>query len=84
MIPNWVRSDRFDEWPGCFQCGHYFGGGRCAAFPERIPQPIMFGEVDHFVPRPGQVGETVFEPMDVEYFLRTGKRAAADEAIERR
>jgi hypothetical protein len=26
------------------------------------------------VPRPGQAGETVFEPMDVEWWRRTGER----------
>jgi len=33
----------------------------CIAFPTRIPLLIASGEIDHLVPRPGQVGETVFE-----------------------
>jgi hypothetical protein len=32
------------------------------AYPTQIPIPIASGEVDHLVVRPGQVGDTVFEP----------------------
>lgn len=70
---NWEPSERFEEWPGCLSCGHY-RRGRCSAFPNRIPFPIASGQVDHLVPRPGQVGETVFAPMDYEHFVRTGER----------
>lgn len=70
---NWEPSERFDEWPGCFECAHY-RYNRCAAFPERIPLLILSGEVDHMVSRPGQVGEIVFEPMDIEHWRRTGER----------
>jgi hypothetical protein len=34
----------------------------CAAYPTRIPIIIASGDVDHLVVRPGQVGDTVFEP----------------------
>jgi hypothetical protein len=34
----------------------------CVAFPHRIPIQIVSGEIDHLVVRPGQVGDTVFEP----------------------
>ena len=37
----------------------------CIAYPDRIPIMIASGEVDHLVVRPGQVGETVFEPLPV-------------------
>jgi hypothetical protein len=30
--------------------------------------------VDHMVKRPEQVGDTVFEPMDVDHWYRTGER----------
>jgi len=78
MPTSWKPSDRFDEWQGCLGCAHYRLGGRpaCVAYPERIPLPILSGEVDHMVPRPGQVGDTVFEPMDLELWRRTGQRAS--------
>ena len=34
----------------------------CPAYPDRIPLVIVAGEIDHLVVRPGQVGDTVFEP----------------------
>jgi hypothetical protein len=76
MRPDWEPSDRFEEWQGCLGCGHYRLEGRaaCIAYPDRIPLPILSGEVDHMVPRPGQVGTTVFTPMDFEHFRRTGRR----------
>jgi len=37
----------------------------CAAYPLRIPIVIASGEMDHLVVRPGQVGDTVFEPRPV-------------------
>jgi hypothetical protein len=38
----------------------------CAAYSQRIPLVIASGEVDHLVMRPGQVGDTVFEPRVAE------------------
>jgi hypothetical protein len=73
---NWEPSDRFDEWQGCIGCAHY-QRGRCAAYPKAIPLPIISGEVDHTVPRPGQIGDTVFEPVDLEVFFRTRQRVPA-------
>ena len=60
---NWEPSARFAEWPGCLLCGHY-QHGRCIAYPKAIPLPIISGAVGHMVPRLGQVGATVFEPID--------------------
>ena len=80
---NWERSEQFEEWPGCFECAHY-RHGRCAAYPERIPLTILSGEVDHLVPRPGQVDAILFEPMDREAFLATGKRVPAQAAPAKR
>jgi hypothetical protein len=70
---NWKRSERFDEWPGCRFCAHW-RAGKCAAYPDRIPLIIISGEVDHMVKRPEQVGDTVFEPMDIDHWYRTGER----------
>jgi hypothetical protein len=73
---NWDPSPQFEDWQGCIGCAHY-QRGRCAAYPKGIPLPIISGEVDHMVPRPGQVGNIVFEPMDLEVFHRTRKRVPA-------
>jgi hypothetical protein len=59
---NWQRSIPAEEsWGGCRWCVHFRIDGTCVAYPERIPSMIEDGQVDHLVPRPGQVGETVFE-----------------------
>ena len=73
---NWERSERFDEWEGCRGCAHY-RRGRCVAYPNGIPLIIFSGQVDHMVPRPGQVGDTVFEPMDWDVFSATRERVPA-------
>jgi hypothetical protein len=73
---NWEPSDRFDEWQGCRACIHY-DCGRCVAYPKRIPLLILSGEVDHMVPRPWQVGDTVFEPIDFVRWVETGERVPA-------
>ena len=70
---SWEPSERFEEWEGCLGCAHYHHA-KCAAYPMGIPLPILSGEVDHMIPRPGQVGDTIFEPMDVEVWRRTGHR----------
>jgi hypothetical protein len=51
-------------------------GGRahCAAYPDGIPFAIASGQVDHLVPRPGQVGDIVFAELDFDHFRRTGER----------
>jgi hypothetical protein len=43
---------------------------------------ILSGEADHMVPRPGQVGETVFEPLDFEWWVKTRERRPLVEAPE--
>ncbi|HEY7068115.1 MAG TPA: hypothetical protein VII06_42080 [Chloroflexota bacterium] len=59
--PNWERTVPKDEsWGGCRACKHFRLDFTCAAYPERIPLIIADGQVDHLVPRPGQVGDTVF------------------------
>jgi hypothetical protein len=72
-MADWEPSDRFDEWPSCRGCVHY-QRARCVAYPDRIPFMIMSGQADHFVVRPGQVGDTVFEPLDLQWWLKTGER----------
>ncbi len=73
MTPDWKPSERFDEWKGCFGCAHW-RYQNCIAYPKAIPFMIVSGQTDHMVPRPGQVGDTVFEPMDVEHWRLTGER----------
>jgi hypothetical protein len=77
---NWEPSARFDEWQGCIGCAHY-RRARCVAYPKAIPLIILSGQVDHMVPRPGQVGETVFEPMDWEIWRATRQRVPAKAAV---
>jgi hypothetical protein len=73
---NWEPSERFGEWQGCRGCVHY-DRGRCPAYPQRIPLLILSGQVDHMIRRPGQVGDTVFEPLDYAVWLETGRRVPA-------
>jgi hypothetical protein len=61
------------EYPGCLGCG-YYRGGRCDAFPDRIPLAIISGELDHLTVRPGQVGTIVFTHLDFEVWKRTRQR----------
>lgn len=78
-MADWERSEGFEMWYGCRNCGH-FRGNRCVAYPNGIPFLIASGQVDHFVPRPGQVGDTVFTTFDLEVFTATGKRVPAPES----
>ena len=73
---NWEPSAHFEQWEGCRLCVHW-RGGRCVAYPEGIPLPIIAGQVDHLVKRPGQVNATIFEPIDLETWQRTGERVPA-------
>ncbi len=75
---DWEPSDKYDEWGGCFGCGHW-RGATCIAYPKRIPMMIIDGQTDHMVPRPGQVGDIVYEPRDYDHWLRTGERRTAQE-----
>ena len=50
--PDWKPSAQYASWPGCRKCRH-FQGTHCDAYPIRIPPPIISGQVDHMVPRPG-------------------------------
>jgi hypothetical protein len=83
---NWEPSDHADEFGGCRFCTHYQGGGRCTAFPTRIPLPIFAGDIDHMIVRPGQTGGDVFAPIDFEVWQATGERhpAPTKAAIARR
>jgi hypothetical protein len=72
-MANWERSERFDEWQGCLGCARY-RYGKCDAYPRSIPQIILDGQVDHMIPRPGQVEGILFEPMDVNWWRETGER----------
>ena len=60
---GWERSiPRDQRWGGCRACAHFKPDMTCGAYAERIPIVIASGEVDHLVHRPGQVGDSVFEP----------------------
>jgi hypothetical protein len=78
---NWEPSERFDEWQGCLGCVHW-RGGTCVAYPRGVPLMIVGGEVDHMVPRPGQVGDTVFEPIDWEVYHTTRQRVPSASPAE--
>jgi hypothetical protein len=75
---NWEPSEHFAEWQGCLGCAHY-RHGRCAAYPRGIPIQLISGQVDHMVPRPGQVEGILFEPMDWDVFRATRQRVPARE-----
>lgn len=70
---SWDPAPNASEFQGGIGCGHY-RAGKCQAYPERIPLAIVSGEVDHMVKRPGQAGDTVFEPMDFDLWRRTRRR----------
>jgi hypothetical protein len=62
-MADWQRSAEFAQWPGCGECRYLdLGNIACAAYPNEIPLPIMSGEVDHMVERPGQTPGILFEP----------------------
>ena len=61
---DWEPSPLYASWPGCRKCRH-FRGTHFAVYPVRIPLPIVSGQVDHMVPRPGDHG-ILFEPISVE------------------
>ena len=54
---------QFDR-PICFDCKHYRGDGICEAFPDRIPERILWGEIDHDKPLKGQKNDLVYEPIE--------------------
>jgi len=45
----------------CLECSHYKGSNRCIAFPEGIPEEIIYGKNKHSKPIKGQDNEIVFE-----------------------
>ncbi len=50
--------------PLCLDCVHMtFGTLCCKAFPMGIPKPILYSEVDHDQPYPGD-GGIMFEPVE--------------------
>jgi len=58
--------------PICFKCKHYNGinddTGRyyCKAFPDGIPDDILFAKFDHICIHPDQENNIVFEPIGEE------------------
>ncbi len=72
---NWERSVLEGEGTVCGACAHLRPDNTCAAFPDRIPLIIASGEVDHWVKRPGQVGDYVFELAMTDERWRFGQAA---------
>jgi hypothetical protein len=66
-------SDHTSLKVSCYNCAH-FRWSHCIAYPDGIPLAIISGQVDHLVPRPGQVGDAVFEPMNLEIWERERRR----------
>jgi hypothetical protein len=83
---TWEPVPNAENFPGCLGCGHLRRGRRahCAPYPDGIPLAIASGQVDHMVPRPGQIGEKVFEPIDVEVWQATGERRPASQPARTR
>lgn len=55
----------------CFQCRHYTGKRRCAAFPDGIPDDIWWDSVDHRKPHQGDHGIR-FEPIEDDQVVQEG------------
>lgn len=62
-----------DDYPGCRGCAHW-RDARCVAFPKRIPFMLISGQIHHLRPLPGQEGDTVFEPLAWEWWVKTRER----------
>lgn len=45
----------------CIKCKHYLGELTCMAFPDKIPQKILTGEIDHDIVVDGQNDRFVYE-----------------------
>ena len=64
--------------PLCLFCKHLGEGTRCAAFPGGIPDEILFGEVEHDAPFPGDHGiRFELKPGEKEHFEEWCRLAAA-------
>ena len=68
---------------GCLFCRHFDAErfGRCAAYPDGIPLPILAGDVPHDRPLPGDHGiqfESVDDPEAVLDELISAKAPASD------
>lgn len=48
----------------CMECKNYLSVGKCRAFPEKIPEEIFYGEIEHEKPLPKQGNNIVFEPIE--------------------
>lgn len=55
-----------NNYEGCLFCKHLdrsSNGMKCAAFPTKIPLPIVSGEVEHTQPMFGQTNKVVFKDV---------------------
>lgn len=48
--------------PICLSCKHLKPGFTCSAFPDGIPDDIVYEGKDHDTVRPNQTGKAVYEP----------------------
>ncbi len=66
----------------CGGCKHWRGGGRCAAFPDGVPDAILECLADHRKPYPGDGGILYDgDPQLVEEMLR--RRREWDRSVQR-
>ena len=51
-----VVDKMFDGGPQCLTCTHSYHDGTCVAFPDGVPDAILFGGFDHTKEYPGDKG----------------------------
>lgn len=83
MSSDWNRTPG-RVFPGCRSCKHLDRATlACVAYPRGIPLPIASSQIDHFVSRPGQLGDTVFEQKELpRRALPRASAAPADEMVD--
>jgi O-acetyl-ADP-ribose deacetylase len=52
------------EYLGCSGCKHFkWNNSTCKAFPQRIPLPIISGEIHHITRLRWQDNDVIYEPI---------------------
>jgi hypothetical protein len=61
----------------CARFNNDWAAPKCAAFPKRIPPEVLFAEVDHREPYPGDGGVTfLLDPAKEEEFMQDNPGAS--------